>query len=368
MKTVRFDPAPGFAAFGVLTPAGEGAARLLPRGGGREAGRARAAPGPGPIATEAQVDLPALCGEPPQRFRRMDRYGALGYAAAHRALAGAAPSIRPAPLPAAPAGAEADPDWGVMIGSSLACWGSIAQHDRDLRDRPMADLSPAVFVRTVANAVNGDISIGWRLGGPSETFVSGWTAGAEALAAAGTALLLGRARWILAGAVEAPDAVVRGARTGRPQGLDGEGPEGTLVEGAAISIMGIEVRAHAAEALRLRAYLRGHDPGRRFSLAAAIDSLGPFPAGTVIVANTIPTDLMDRIREEAGSRWAVLHLPQQCGELGATGAVVAVALADALTLEASWLAADRLADEAPEGVLVIARDPEGGTAVLALSR
>lgn len=356
MKVVRFDPAPVFAGFGVLTPAGAGVAGLLARRAGTGPGPGRGSEPRRPAGID--IDLPALCGETPLRFRRMDRFGVLGHAAAHLALAGMAASSRPAPPAADPAraGADADPDWGVMIGSSLACSGSIARHARDLMDRPLADLSPSVFVRTIANAVNGDISIGWGLGGPSETFVSGWTAGAEALLAAAAALQDGRARWILAGAVEAPDPAQDAADSGRPRETvgreaTGQGPDSNLVEGAAISVMGRGSVSPASGPLRLRAGMRGHDLPNRFSLAAALDAIGPMPLGTVIVANTIRTDLRQRIEEEAGGR-PVLHLPRLAGELGAVGAAVAAALAQ----------------EMPEGVLVIARDPSGGTAVLALCR
>ena len=358
MKVVRFDPAPVFAGFGVLTPAGVGVAGLLARRGETRPGPGRGSEPRRPIETGIAVDLPALCGQTPLRFRRMDRFGVLGHAAAHLALAGMPASSRPAPPAADPSrsGADADPSWGVMIGSRLACVGSIARHARDLADQPLADLSPSVFVRTVANAVNGDISIGWGLGGPSETFVTGWTAGAEAVLAAAAALQEGRARWILAGAVEAPDHARGVAGSGRPRETAGQEaaeqePDSILVEGAAIAVMGRGSGAQASGPLRLRACLRGHDPQQRFSLTAALDAIGPMPLGTVIVANTIRTDLLRRIEEEAGGR-PVLHLPRLVGELGAAGAAVAAALAQ----------------EMPEGVLVIARDPAGGTAVLALSR
>jgi hypothetical protein len=272
----------------------------------------------------------------------MDRFSVLGHAAAHLVLSGLAASSRPAPRAADPAAstAGADPGWGVMIGSSLACEGSIARHARGLADLPLSDLSPSVFVRTVANAVNGDLSIGWGLGGPSETFVTGWTAGAEAFLAAATALQEGRAEWILAGAVEAPDRSRIPARA-----------DPILVEGAAIAVLGRGSRSPAPGTLRLRACLRGHDPQERFSLKAALDAIGPIPIGTVIVANTIRASLLRRLEEEAGGR-PLVRLPRLAGELGAVGAAVAAALAE----------------EMPGGVLVVARDPAGGTAVLALGR
>jgi beta-ketoacyl synthase-like protein len=342
VKVVRFDPAPVFAGFGVLTPAGVGAGHLLARRGGTGPVPGRRPQPQRPMETEIAVDLPALCGETPLRFRRMDRFGVLGHAAAHLALSGIPAPSRPVPRAAdpAPSVAEADPGWGVMIGSSLACLASIARHARGLADRPLADLSPSVFVRTVANAVNGDLSIGWGLGGPSETFVTGWTAGAEAFLAAAMALQEGRAEWILAGAVEAPDPPSGPARS-----------DPILVEGAAIAVLGRGSGSPAPGTLRLRACLRGHDPHQRFSLRAALDAIGPIPIGTVIVANTIPTDLLRRLEGEAGGR-QVLHLPRLAGELGAAGAAVATALAG----------------EMQECALVFARDPAGGTAALALGR
>ena len=367
MRLLRFDPAPGFAAFGVLTPAGEGVAPLLSRGDARRAGPAHATPPRPPLAIQVPVDLPALCGEPPLRFRRMDRYGRLGYAAAHRALAGLPPALRPASRPpeAADPAANADPDWGIMIGSSHACGRSIADHQRDLRERPVAALSPSLFVRTVANSVNGDISIGWNLGGPVETFVSGWTAGAEALLAAGAALQEGRARRILAGAAESPDP--GGTRRRGESNVPDPGGEPRPVEGAAMAVLGLGNEGGGVGALRLRACLRGHDPAGRFSLAAALDACGPIRCGTVIVANTLPHDLLSRIEKEAGER-LVVHLSMLSGELGAAGAPVAAALADAITRIDGGGPGARHEDPATAGVLVIARDPAGSTAVLALSR
>jgi hypothetical protein len=89
--------------------------------------------------------------------------------------------------------------------------------------------------------------------------------------------------------------------------------------------------------------------------------------GTVIVANTIAEDLRNRLAEEAGPR-RVLHLPPRCGEPGAAGAPIAAALAEVLTRSDGGSKTRRLEDPAPPGVLVISRDPAGGTAALVFSR
>jgi hypothetical protein len=340
VKWVRFgrDAAPRFTAFGVLAPAGRGTA-------------------------EVTLDLPALCGEPPLRFRRFDRYGALGYAAARVALR-ALPSGG-APLPGA--ADPADPGLGVMLGSSLACWASNVRHHRAPREPEAGTASAATFVRTVANSVNGDLSIALRFGGPGALFAGGWTAGAEAIIAAASALAEGRARFILAGGVEAPGPDLRAMHsTGGGAATAGPWFSGTLAEAAAIAVMesaggtgsaggkkAADGGAKAPGPLRLLAYARAHDPDRRISIAALLDALAPNPPGAVVIANTLPPAFLGRAREEAAPR-PVVYLPDGAGELGAAGASAAVALADGLPSAGI--------------VLVVARDLAGGIAALLLGR
>ena len=308
MRFVRLDPAPVLAACGVLTPRGTGA--RVPR------------------------DLAALSGLSPDAFRRMDRYGALAFAAAQRALAGAPEAPRRGPR-------GPDPDWGIVIGSSLACRASNAQHQRDLRTKPSTDWSPALFVRTVANAAAGGISIGWGLAGPTETLVSGWAAGAEAIALAGTWLEDGRARFILAGGIEAPEG------NGTARDRSGLAPEEDApTEAAALAVMGME--CGPAGRPRLTAYWRGHDPDGRWSLAAALDALQPIGIGRVVLANTVRPELAARFGREAGSR-TFIDFAAERGEMGAAAAPAALAEA----------AVGR------GGTLIIARDRSGATVALA---
>lgn len=326
MRFVHLDPAPAFMGFGVLTPAGGGVAHLL---------------GTGAPATPVRVAVP---DNPPlldaALHRRLDRYGNIGCAAALAALADAGATV-PEHL---------DPDWGVMIGSGLACVTSTLRHHLDGREKPAAELSPALFVRTVANAVSGDISMACRLGGATETLVSGWAAGAEALASAGAALAEGRARFMLAGGVESPHGSIQEMHAAFRRDADLPWLPDRLSEGAVIAMMGPDGRVGGAHALRLRAYGRSHDPTGRFSLARALEALRPLRFQSILTANTVPPDLLTRWRTEAGSR-AIDSLPQRAGELGAAGAPLAVAVAAARRLES---------------VLVMARGIEGGTVALAL--
>lgn len=317
MRFVRLDPAPVFLGFGAFTPDGLAHTVAL-----------------------APAESMAQEGEPVSRHRFLDRYGALGCAAASAALADA--GVTP--------GEQLDPEWGVTIGSSLGCGTSSILHDRELRDKPAAELSPALFVRTVSNAVIGDISMTHRLGGASETLVSGWSAGAEAIASACAALAEGRARYMLAGGVEAPDARIGKMHTAFRREADLPWLTERLSEGAVIAVIGQDRRATGRAPLRLRAYGRGHDPAAEYSLAEALDALRPLRFQSIVIANSVPPGLMDRWRSEAG-KIEIHSLPQQAGELGAAGAPAAIAAACARRLES---------------VLVIARGVEGGIVALAL--
>lgn len=298
--------------------------------------------------TRVPADLPGLCGESPLRFRRMDRYSALGFAAARLALGGSG---------ALPAG-RGDPDWGILLGSSLGCWSSNARYFEDLRERPASELSPSLFTRTVSNAVNGEISIAFQIGGVNETFVSGWAAGAEALAAAAALLAERRATRVLTGGLEAPDEVLEEMHHAtRQQPGMGWLPE-SLAEGAAMCVLAaadhepLEVAGRA----RLLGYWRGYDPRGEWSLSTVVSTLQSRRIGTAILANTVPPGLRRRFSAELAPAHLVV-LPDRTGEIGAAGAGAAVALA-----------AERIErGDRSECILVVARGIEGNTVVLALS-
>lgn len=324
--------------FGVLSPAGVGVEPLR-------------APGPGaPGRRTLPVDPGTLCGDAPQLMRRTDRYGAIGFAAVALAIRDADGTSRAAgsEVPAAGAGstgaAAPDPGFGVMIGSSVACWSANRRFHEERRDRPAAALSPALFVRTVANAINGDLSIARRFAGPSDTFVSGFTAGAEALIAAAAAIDAGRAHAIVAGGIEAPEGFLDPPLEGLPAEAAGfallrrGGPPGGT--------------ARSDVAPRLLAWHRAHDPAGAFRLAAALDALHPTAIDMVLVANRIPREILARWSADAGPR-PLFDLAGRTGETGAAGAPIAAALARAM--ESKGRATARL---------VLSRDPGGDLAAL----
>ena len=295
----------------------------------------------GVVAAPAPSELP-LAGS-----RRMDRYAALGCAAAAAAL-DAAPGIRPE---------RGDAAWGVIVGSSLGCWASNGEYLFDLEHRRTAALSPALFVRTVASAVTGEICIAHGIGGVNHALVSGWSAGAEALAEAAALLVEGRARFMLAGGVEAPDEALRGrhAERRREAGLAWL-PE-TIEEAAALCLLTVAEPDAAPRGPRILAWGRAHDPAGEWPLAEALQGLDGPPIDRVVVTDPVPPDVLGRWRREAEGRRFV-PFPAGSAAIGAAGAPLALARAD------RWIEES----EPGCGALLLSRGIEGGTTALVVSR
>jgi hypothetical protein len=166
----------------------------------------------GGTARDALVDA--------NRLRRMDRFGRSGVLAGARALAAAG-------VPAAAPGGAPDARFGVVVGTAFGCRDAMTQHERHLGSAArVEDLVPSVFAATVHNTVGGELAIGWGLGGPAETLVSGRTAGLEALVLAASRVAKGDADRILVVAAEGIDDEMRRA-------FHRENPGATLVESAA---------------------------------------------------------------------------------------------------------------------------------------
>ncbi|HEY3348992.1 MAG TPA: beta-ketoacyl synthase N-terminal-like domain-containing protein [Thermoanaerobaculia bacterium] len=130
------------------------------------------------------------------RLRRMDRFGRSGVLAGARALSAAG-------VESAVPGATPDPRFGIVVGTAFGCRDAIRQHELLLAAAArVEDLAPSVFAATVHNTVAGELAIGWGLGGPAETLVSGRTAGLEALVLAASRIAKGDADRILVVAAE----------------------------------------------------------------------------------------------------------------------------------------------------------------------
>ena len=161
------------------------------------------------------------------RLRRMDRFGRSGVLAGARALSAAG-------VEAAVPGAAPDPRFGVVVGTAFGCRDAITQHERLLAAATrVEDLAPSVFAATVHNTVAGELAIGWGLGGPAETLVSGRTAGLEALALAASRIAKGDADRILVVAAEGIDDAMR-------EEFLRENPGSRLVESSAAVLLEAE--------------------------------------------------------------------------------------------------------------------------------
>ena len=270
--------------------------------------------------------------------RRLDRYAELGCAAAALAIEGAA-GIRPR---------RGDDEWGIVLGSSLGCWASNTEYLFDLERRRPALLSPALFVRTVANSVTGEIAIAHGIGGATQMIVSGWTAGAEAIVEACALLAEGRVRYVLAGGIEAPDETLRAQHRAR-RGELGWLPE-TLEEAAGLCLLTVAEEQEAGP--RIVAYGRGHDPRGEWSLAEALLRLESPEIESVIVTNSAAPQILERWRRQVSGR------PLLCSEesrgFGAVGAPLALACTTR-----------RREEMKPGAALVLTRGAEGEWAALA---
>jgi len=195
------------------------------------------------------------------RLRRMDRFGRSGVLAGARALAAAG-------VQAAVPGAAPDPRFGVVVGTAYGCRDAMAQHERLLAAAArVEDLAPSVFAATVHNTVAGELAIGWGLGGPAETLVSGRTAGLEALVLAASRVAKGDADRILVVAAEGIDDAMREA-------------DATLVESsAAVLVEGMEEEEISSSGREMGRAALVHselsfDPGVPRGGAPSIERLG----------------------------------------------------------------------------------------------
>ena len=198
------------------------------------------------------------------RLRRMDRFGRSGVLAGARSLAAAG-------FPPVAAGAAPDPRFGVFVGTAFGCRDAITQHERLLAAAArVEDLAPSVFAATVHNTVAGELAIGWGLGGPAETLVSGRTAGLEALVLAASRIAKGDADRILVVAAEGIDDAMREA-------------DATLVESsAAVLVEAEEEEEEGEEEISLSKRKRAafveaalsFDPGVPWGGAPPIERLG----------------------------------------------------------------------------------------------
>ena len=207
-------------------------------------------------------------------------------------------------------------------------------------------------MRTVANSVTGEISIAHGIGGPSQMIVSGWTAGAEALAEACALLAEGRARYVLAGGIEAPDETLREQHRARRAAL-GWLPE-TLEEAAALGLLTIV--EEPAAGLRILAYGRGHDPHGEWSLGEALRRLEMPDVESILVTDPVPLELLGRWQHEAEPR-ALVHFEAGARGLGAAGMPLAFA----------GIGQDSEQSGPTRATLLLARGFEGATVALVVS-
>ena len=187
----RFPSAPRLAistnsAFGganaavVFSAPGSGPTRERTRSGLRELARARVE------IPAGKVDWAALWAEPPERFKRLNRYVRVALVAIGDALADV----------------EIGADIGIVLASESNCRATDLRYHQKLVQRGAAQAPRVEFIYTIPGAPSGEAAILWGLQGPSLVLCGPMS---EALDEAERMLRAGRADRLIALGVEAPD-------------------------------------------------------------------------------------------------------------------------------------------------------------------
>ena len=141
-----------------------------------------------------KVDWAAFWPDPPERFKRMNRYVRLGWLAAYRLLLDM-------PQPE---------HMGIVLASESNCRHVDLRYHTKLVRRGAAGAPRVDFIYTIPGAPVGEISIHWGLRGPQLSLAA---PGHEADAEAERLIRWGRADRLMTLAIEAPDANTAGVAT-----------------------------------------------------------------------------------------------------------------------------------------------------------
>jgi 3-oxoacyl-[acyl-carrier-protein] synthase II len=274
-----------------------------------------------------QAGAPA--GVDTARLRRMDRFGRAGFVAGSLALARSG-FVRTQDVRA---------DAGAVFGSAFGCRDSVVQHAALLRAvSRVEDLSPAVFAQTVHNSVTGELAIEWRLGGVSETLLSGPCAGLEAILLAARRIQAGAANLIVAGGAE---------------GLN-------TVQTAAWEEKGVPLR-EAAAALVLE---RADSLGAREPLARVLGGTSFFEKDATAAAARL-SGWVEEALGEAGPDLVLLASPDREGFAGRLPWASVAPREESLGASGPLAAAQTLLTGLRRLVLVVVRNPYGPVAACA---
>jgi 3-oxoacyl-[acyl-carrier-protein] synthase II len=155
----------------------------------------------GKVATGATCEVPLATLPEAVRSRaaRAERVTQLVLAAGGAALASAGLDAGEGPP---------RPRYGTVLGTAFGCFLTNAAYQRRLAEGGPAAASPRLFAATVSNAAAGELSIAYRLGGPAVTLSAGAASGLTALGHAVDLLRAGRADALVAGGMDALDAVL----------------------------------------------------------------------------------------------------------------------------------------------------------------
>jgi 3-oxoacyl-[acyl-carrier-protein] synthase II len=133
-------------------------------------------------------------GFAPRETKRNDPFILYARKAAEQALADAA---------YAPEDPREKERVGVIIGTGIGGFSTLAQGAVDFANRGESGISAYFITAQLANLASGQIAVSYGFGGPNFSVVSACATGAEAIASAARAILLGEADVVIAGGSDA---------------------------------------------------------------------------------------------------------------------------------------------------------------------
>ena len=278
---------------------------------------------------------------PPMKARRLDRGSQFALIACQQAVAEAGFDV------------ASDPEAiGIAMGTGSAGAGALTEFLRVLILESPEAAPPFHFPNTVANAPASQVSIEMKINGPNVTITQKDPSALNALLFSTLALASGRARAMLAGAVDEWNAFYA-MGFDRVGALRGERRESGIVQGEGAFVLLLEEESSARRRgirplARLSGIATAGVPSEPYRFAPDPAAMERAMRGALDDAGAAPSDVdlwlvsrdgvveMDRAEEEAGRRLfggsppRTLAVKDAVGEMAAAGAAQLVAAAHAI--------------------------------------
>ena len=219
------------------------------------------------------------------------------------------------------------PRHGIVLGTAFGCFLTNAAYQRRVAADGVRAASPRLFAATVSNAAAGEVSIGYRLGGPAVTLSAGAAAGLFAIGHAADLVASGRADVMVAGGMDA-----RGPELERWLAAGGLAVGEAPIHDAAVVVV-LEPEPVAGRWARVLGHAQGYTPrgdgrGVTAAIRRALDDAGLGPSDVTVVVPVGARVAANAVEAALGAVPSPPSRPHECAERFAAGGPLA--LLDAL--------------------------------------